>query len=66
MLENGVKDSSELEAGDLVFYIGNANGSQSGNHVAIYAGNDQVIHANGSLVTVSDMNDSWTSAGSLV
>lgn len=65
MLENGVADSSELEAGDLVFYIGNGGG-QSGNHVAIYAGNGQVIHANGSLVTVSDMNENWTSAGSLV
>ena len=65
MLENEVADSGELEAGDLVFYIGNGGG-QSGNHVAIYAGNGQVIHANGSLVTVSDMNENWTSAGSLI
>lgn len=56
---------SELQPGDLVFYIGNVDASQSGNHVAIYAGDGQVIHANGSSVVVSDMNENYTSAGSI-
>lgn len=60
-----VSSADDLQPGDLVFYIGNVGASQSGNHVAIYAGDGQVIHANGSEVVVSDMNDSWTSAGSI-
>ncbi|MBR3318645.1 MAG: C40 family peptidase [Atopobiaceae bacterium] len=57
--------SDELQPGDLVFYIGNVSASQSGNHVAIYAGDGQVIHANGSSVVLSDMNENYTSAGSI-
>ena len=60
-----VSSADDLQPGDLVFYIGNVGASQSGNHVAIYAGDGQVIHANGSEVVVSDMNESWTSAGSI-
>lgn len=55
----------DLQPGDLVFYIGNASGSQSGNHVALYAGDGQVIHANGSSVVVSDLNENYTSAGNI-
>lgn len=57
--------SEDLQPGDLVFYIGNAGGSQSGNHVALYAGDGQVIHANGSSVVVSDLNENYTSAGNI-
>ena len=57
--------AEDLQPGDLVFYIGNASGSQSGNHVAIYAGDGQVIHANGSVVAVSDLNENYTSAGNI-
>ena len=64
-MATNVSSADDLQAGDLVFYIGNVGASQSGSHVAIYAGDGQVIHANGSEVVVSEMNDSWTSAGSI-
>ncbi len=64
-MATNVSSADELQPGDLVFYIGNVGASQSGSHVAIYAGNGEVIHANGSQVVVSEMNDSWTSAGSI-
>ncbi len=60
------KSMDELQAGDLVFYIGNVGESQSGSHVAIYAGDGQVIHANGSVVTTSPLNENYTSVGSIV
>ena len=64
MAEN--KSLDELQPGDLVFWVGNVSASQSGNHVAIYAGDGQIIHANGSVVTTGTLNDNWTSAGSIV
>ncbi len=60
------KSIDELQPGDLVFWVGNVSASQSGNHVAIYAGDGQIIHANGSVVTTGTLNDNWTSAGSIV
>lgn len=57
--------ADDLQPGDLVFYIGNVSASQSGSHVAIYAGDGQVIHANGSVVTTSPLNENYTSAGSI-
>ena len=60
-----VSSADELQPGDLVFYIGNVGESASGSHVAIYAGDGEVIHANGSEVVVSEMNENWTSAGSI-
>ena len=59
------KSVDELEPGDLVFWVGNVEASQSGSHVAIYAGDGEIIHANGSVVTTSTLNDNWTSAGSI-
>ena len=56
------QSTSSLQPGDLVFWIGNAN-SGSGNHVAIYIGNGQIIHANGSLVTISALSGSATCGG---
>ena len=58
-----------LQAGDLVFWVGNSSGSQSGSHVAIYAGNGQIIHANGTSVAIDDISAGWgdyTSAGSIL
>lgn len=48
-----------LQAGDLLFWVGNSSGSQSGSHVAIYAGNGQIIHANGTSVAVDNISSGW-------
>ena len=55
----------DLQAGDLVFWEGTAGGSASGSHVAIYLGDGQIIHANGTEVAVGTLSDSWTSCGSI-
>ncbi|MCR2806456.1 C40 family peptidase [Paenibacillus soyae] len=50
-------DRGSLSMGDLVFF--NTNG-RSISHVAIYAGNNQIIHSSSSKgVTISDMNSSY-------
>ncbi len=46
---------SQLQAGDLVVWIGGVS-SGSGNHVALYIGNDQIIHANGSYVKLDSLS----------
>ena len=56
------KSKSEWLPGDLVFWIGGV-ASGSGNHVAIYLGNNKIIHANGTLVTVSTLSSSYTTGG---
>ena len=55
----------DLQAGDLVFWEGTAGGSASGSHVAIYLGDGQIIHANGTEVAVGTLSNSWTSCGSI-
>ncbi len=55
----------DLQAGDLVFWEGNASGSASGSHVAIYLGDGQIIHANGTEVAVGTLSGSYTSCGSI-
>ena len=55
----------ELQAGDLVFWEGTASGSASGSHVAIYLGDGQIIHANGTEVAIGTLSDSYTSCGSI-
>ena len=64
----GMADScsiDDLQAGDLVFWEGTAGGSASGSHVAIYLGDGQIIHANGTEVAVGELSGSWTSCGSI-
>jgi cell wall-associated NlpC family hydrolase len=48
---------SQLEPGDLVFFDG-------GNHVGIYVGNGNFIHAphTGDVVKISSLSDSWYSS----
>ena len=58
-----IKPQSQWQPGDLVFWIGGVS-SGSGNHVAIYLGNNQIIHANGTLVTVSSIGSTPTGGGS--
>ena len=64
----GMADKSsidDLQAGDLVFWEGTAGGSASGSHVAIYLGDGQIIHANGTEVAVGTLSDTYTSCGSI-
>ncbi|MFD0586601.1 C40 family peptidase [Paenibacillus sp. GCM10027627] len=50
-------DKGSLSMGDLVFF--NTNG-KSISHVAIYAGNNKIVHSSSSQgVTVSDMNSKY-------
>lgn len=50
-------DKGSLSMGDLVFYKTNG---KSISHVAIYAGNQKIIHSSSSQgVTISDMNTSY-------
>lgn len=58
-------DLDSLQAGDLVFWEGTASGSASGSHVAIYLGDGQIIHANGTEVAVGTLSNTWTSCGSI-
>ena len=58
-------DIDSLQAGDLVFWEGTAGGSASGSHVAIYLGDGQIIHANGTEVAVGTLSGSYTSCGSI-
>lgn len=55
----------DLQAGDLVFWEGNASGSASGSHVAIYLGDGQIIHANGTEVAIGTLSGTYTSCGSI-
>ena len=55
----------DLQPGDLIFWVGTAGGSASGSHVAIYLGNGQIIHANGTEVAIGTLSSSWTSCGSI-
>ncbi len=56
---------ANLQPGDLVFWIGGVSGSASGNHVGLYIGNDQIIHANGTRVVLDSLSGrrAYTSAG---
>lgn len=56
---------ANLQPGDLVFWIGGVSGSASGNHVGLYIGNDQIIHANGTRVVLDSLSGrrAYTCAG---
>lgn len=62
-----VTPTDDLQPGDLVIWLGGVN-SGSGNHVALYVGNGQIIHANGSYVKLDNLaeRDSYTIAGSVL
>ena len=60
------KSLSELQPGDLIFWIGTSPGSLSGSHVAMYIGNNQVIHADGTRVSVGPIWSGWSKAGSIL
>ncbi len=53
-------DRDKLEEGDLVFF---SSGGKTPNHVGIYVGNDQFLHAarKAEKVIVSDLNKLWYS-----
>lgn len=55
----------DLQAGDLVFWIGTGGASISGNHVAIYVGDGQVIHSNELGVNVAPLKSTWNSCGTI-
>ncbi len=62
-----IKSTGSLQPGDLVIWLGGVN-SGSGNHVALYVGNDQIIHANGTLVKLDSLSgrSAYTVAGSVL
>lgn len=60
------KDVDELEPGDLLVWEGTGDPTLTGNHVAIYAGDGQIIHATWSGVTVADLYDGYTTTGSVL
>ncbi len=50
---------SKLQKGDLVFF--KSPGSSKISHVAVYAGNNKILHASGKAVKISKLNSSyWT------
>ena len=54
---------SNLQPGDLVFWIGTGNPNLSGNHVAIYLGDGMIIHANGRSVVTQSLYSGVTMYG---
>lgn len=62
-----VTATDDLQPGDLVIWLGGVD-SGSGNHVALYVGNDQIIHANGSYVKLDSLSgrSAYTIAGSVL
>lgn len=56
-----IKNMSELKKGDLVFFNTNANDSDLCDHVGIYIGNNEFIHASSSegKVIISDITKRW-------
>lgn len=47
---------SELQIGDLVFF--KSPGSSKISHVAVYVGNNKILHASGKAVKISKLNSS--------
>ncbi len=62
-----ITSTGNLQPGDLVVWLGGV-ASGSGNHVALYVGNDQIIHANGSYVKLDSLSgrSGYTVAGSVL
>lgn len=62
-----ISSTGNLQPGDLVIWLGGV-ASGSGNHVALYVGNDTIIHANGSYVTTDSLSgrSAYTIAGSVL
>jgi cell wall-associated NlpC family hydrolase len=54
---------SQLQPGDLVFWMGTGGASTGGNHVAIYLGNGMIIHANYNGVEAVSLYSGVTSYG---
>jgi cell wall-associated NlpC family hydrolase len=51
----------ELQPGDLVFYDTNNNGRKDVSHVAIYMGNNTMIHSASKKVEYDSLSNSWWS-----
>lgn len=56
----------ELQPGDLIFWVGTADGSLSGSHVAMWLGNNRLIHAGWSGIHVGSLYDGYTSYGTVL
>lgn len=58
-LQDGLVVSREsLQVGDLIFFRSAGSGYLA-SHVGIYAGNNQIIHAGNSGVTVASLSEDW-------
>lgn len=55
-----------LQPGDLIFWIGTCPGSHSGSHVAMYLGNNTVIHADGVRVSTGGVWSDWSKVGAIL
>lgn len=62
-----ITSTGNLQPGDLVIWLGGVN-SGSGNHVALYVGNGNIIHANGTMVVLDSLagRSAYTIAGSVL
>lgn len=56
---------SDLQPGDLVFWIGTGDASLTGNHVALYLGGGTIIHAVWAGVTVQGLYSGVTKYGAV-
>ena len=65
-MSNGTSVSmSELQPGDLVFFLKSGSGASRASHVGIYIGGGQFIHASTSStgVIISDMDSAYYTTG---
>ncbi len=63
-----IQNTSNLQPGDVIGWLGNVPGGVYDRHVALYIGGGMILHANGSRVAVEDLG-SWspyTNGGPLV
>ena len=61
-MSNGTSVSmSELQPGDLVFFLKSGSGASRASHVGIYIGNGQIIHARYSVgkITIDSLSASY-------
>ena len=65
-MSNGTSVSmSELQPGDLVFFLKSGSGASRASHVGIYIGGGQFIHTSTSStgVIISDMDSAYYTTG---
>ena len=65
-MSNGTSVSmSELQPGDLVFFLKSGSGASRASHVGIYIGGNQFVHASTPTVgvIVSDMDSAYYGTG---